>query len=94
MKAESGRAALVLGPSSAGKTMDEAVDVQGRFELANFLSAEGLQPDLGRSFSPQEERSGRSRCSSSEFRLLEAALCCRSNHLGQDPGSERTSIRP
>jgi predicted permease len=50
--AESGRERFVLSPTQPGA---EAEEIQGRFESANFLSAAGLHPVLGRSFSREEE---------------------------------------
>jgi macrolide transport system ATP-binding/permease protein len=52
--AESGRERFLMGQTSGG----EAEEVQGRFDSANFLSATGLQPALGRSFSAAEEQAG------------------------------------
>ena len=58
VKAESFRFGFVLSPLAGGKTGAEADDVQGRFESANFLSAAGLKPAIGRSFSHEEEQVG------------------------------------
>jgi len=56
VKAESFRFGFVMGPLSGGKTGTEAEDVEGRFESDNFLSASGLKPAIGRSFSQEEEQ--------------------------------------
>ncbi len=53
--AESGWHRLILGPLSAGS---DSEDVQGRFVSANYLSAGGLRCTLGRTFTPEEERTG------------------------------------
>ena len=58
VKAESFRFGFVMGPLSGGKTGTEAEDVEGRFESDNFLSASGLKPAIGRSFSQEEEQVG------------------------------------
>src|SRR5579872_941868 len=58
LRAESSRFAFVLSPLSGGKAETEADDVEGRFESANFLSAAGLQPAIGRTFSQEEEQVG------------------------------------
>jgi macrolide transport system ATP-binding/permease protein len=50
--AESGRERFLMGQTNGG----EAEEVQGRFDTGNFLSATGLQPALGRSFSAAEEQ--------------------------------------
>src|SRR5260370_20087777 len=56
--AGSSRFTFILSPLSGGKAGNEAEDVEGRFESANFLSAAGLQPALGRTFSEEEEQVG------------------------------------
>jgi macrolide transport system ATP-binding/permease protein len=49
--AGSGREKFLMGLLSGS----EAEEVQGRFAAANFLSATGLQPAMGRSFAAAEE---------------------------------------
>jgi predicted permease len=58
VEAESGRQPFILGPLSKAGKGSEAEDVEGRFVSAGFLSASGLKPALGRSFSAEEERVG------------------------------------
>ena len=53
ISARSGRERFILAPWKPGT---EAEEVQCRFASANFLSAAGLHPALGRSFTRQEEQ--------------------------------------
>jgi predicted permease len=58
IKAESGRFPFIVGAGVVAGLRTEAEDAQGRFESANFLSATGLQPAWGRTFSTEEEQIG------------------------------------
>ncbi|MDR3701426.1 MAG: ABC transporter permease [Candidatus Sulfopaludibacter sp.] len=58
VSAQSGRFQCVLGPTALAKAGTEAEEVEARFVSANFLSATGLRPALGRSFAPEEEQGG------------------------------------
>ncbi len=79
IKAESGRFGLILGATVVAGQRSEAEDVQGRFESANFLSAIGLRPALGRSFSAEEEQIGGPAVAMLGYRLWQT-------HFGSDPG--------
>jgi predicted permease len=79
IKAESGRFGLILGAPVVAGQRTEAEDVQGRFESANFLSAAGIRPTLGRSFSAEEERTGGPPVAMLSFRFWQT-------HFGADPG--------
>jgi putative ABC transport system permease protein len=78
IKAESGRFGLILGAPIVAGQRTEAEDVQGRFESANFLSAIGLRPVLGRGFSAEEEQIGGPPVAMLSFRFWR-------NHFGSDP---------
>jgi len=79
IKAESGRFGLILGAPVAAGQRTEAQDVQGRFESANFLSAVGMRPVLGRGFSAEEEQIGGPAVAMLGFRFWRT-------HFGSDPG--------
>lgn len=79
IKAESGRFGLILGAPVVAGQRTEAEDVQGRFESANFLSAAGLRPTLGRGFSAEEEQIGGPPVAMLSFRFWQT-------HFGADPG--------
>src|SRR5580704_1549067 len=78
MRAESGRFLLMLGGAVAGRPT-EAEPLSGRFESANFLSAVGLRPALGRVFSAAEEQIGGPAVAMLGFRLWQT-------RFGSDPG--------
>lgn len=71
--ADSEPSSLVLGSSSS-----EAEQVLARFESANFLSVRGFHPELGRTFSEDEERTG------APVAVLSHQLW--QQHFGADPG--------
>ncbi len=73
--AQSGRERFLMGQTSGG----EPEEVQGRFDSANFLSAFGLRPVLGRSFSPAEEQAGGEPVALLAFRFWKL-------RFGSDPG--------
>jgi macrolide transport system ATP-binding/permease protein len=79
IKAESGRFLLMMGGSVVAGRPTEAEPVSGRFESANFLSAVGLQPALGRLFSTEEEQIGGPAVAVVSFRFWRM-------HFGSDPG--------
>ncbi len=79
IKAESGRFLLMLGGSVVAGRLTEAEPVSGRFESANFLSAIGLRPALGRVFSAEEEQTGGPAVAVLSFRFWQT-------HFGSDPG--------
>jgi len=58
VKAESSRERFILAPPSGSQAGAAAEETQARFESANFLSAPGLHPALGRSFTAEEEQLG------------------------------------
>ncbi|HUP03334.1 MAG TPA: ABC transporter permease, partial [Bryobacteraceae bacterium] len=72
--AESDAASLILGPISKAADGEEVV---ARFESANFLSVRGFQPALGRSFSPDEDKTA------APVALLSYSFW--QTHLGSDP---------
>jgi macrolide transport system ATP-binding/permease protein len=55
VSAESGRWGFIMNPVSPG---EEAEDVEGRFESADFLSVIGMRTALGRTFAKEEEQAG------------------------------------
>lgn len=73
--AQSGREKFLMG-QSAGAEVEE---VQGRFEAGNSLTATGLQPALGRSFSVDEERAGGTPVAMLEYRFWQ-------RRFSADPG--------
>jgi predicted permease len=73
--AESGRERFLMAQTSGV----EAEEVQGRFETANFLSATGLHPALGRSFSAAEEEAGGAAVALLDFRFWK-------RRFASDPG--------
>jgi predicted permease len=79
IKAESGRFNFILGGSVVAGQRTEAEEAPGRFNSANFLSAAGLRPALGRSFSAEEERIGGPPVALLSFRFWRT-------HFGSDPG--------
>ncbi len=54
--AQSARFLCILGPAGMANSGTGAEEVEARFLSANFLSATGLRPALGRSFTPEEEQ--------------------------------------
>ena len=56
--AQSARFLCILGPAGMANSGAGAEEVEARFLSANFLSATGLHPALGRSFTPEEEQEG------------------------------------
>jgi len=78
LKAESGRFRFILGASVVAGQRTEAEEAQGRFESANFLSAIGFQPALGRGFSAEEEQIGGPAVAMLSFRFWRS-------HFAEDP---------
>ena len=76
VNAESGRFSFVLGARQGSAWLNQAEDVEGRFESEDFLSVLGLRPPLGRIFSKEEALTG-SQVAVLNFRFWK-------NHFGGD----------
>jgi predicted permease len=79
VSAVSGRERFLMGQESAG----EAEEAQGRFASGNFLSVEGLQPALGRSFSAAEEQAGAAPVALLDFKFWKRRFASEPGVLGK-----------